>query len=104
MKVEDEEYWQKCYDCFSSLPVADLGNEPAEHWFTEDHDHDKKALVLNETTNNYTNTLVNPERKIADERGTKELILNASKYTGEEVMVLDIIQHYWIYSIFWTNY
>jgi len=39
-KVENEEYWTKCQDCFSSLPVANLENEPAEHWFTEEHNHD----------------------------------------------------------------
>jgi len=85
------------------MPVVDDG-EPAEPWFTEEHDHDSKSLVYNDITNTTYHVLVNQTRKIADERGTKHLILNAANYTGSDEMVVNIIQQYWIYTAFWADY
>ena len=48
--------------------------------------------------------LVNLRRRVADDRGTKHLIIDATKYTGNKIMVLYIIQRYWIYTAFWANY
>ena len=57
--------------------------------------------VSNETR---VNMLVNERRQVADERGTSHLILDSTKYTGQETMELSITQHYWIYTAFWLNY
>jgi len=93
LSVKNEDYWKKCEECFSSLPVVDHGNEPAELWFTAEHDHDNKAMkVWDEANQVYMNELVSQDRKIADERGTKELIIDAAKYTGEDTMLINIIQ------------
>jgi len=52
------------------------GNDELEPWFTDKHIHDRKSLIWNETTSNYTNMLVNLDRRTADERGASHLIFN----------------------------
>jgi len=48
--------------------------------------------------------LVNMNRIIADERGATHIIIDPSKYTGEEPMNIKIISQYWIKTPFWEDY
>jgi len=41
LSVENTTFWQECLECFSSIPVSNLGLENPEPWFTPNHTHDK---------------------------------------------------------------
>jgi len=83
LSVEDKDFWNYCQNCFSSIPVAHLGADTPEPWFSQNHTHDKMALQWNGTI--FTNLLVNLDRRVADERGTSYLIFTPSNYTGKSL-------------------
>ena len=94
MSVENSNLWKLCEGCFSSFPVANFGNEEPELWFTEEHKHDINAW------NGTDNTLVNIDRRIADDRGTSYLIFNPANYAGKYTFIYRIASCVYIILFF----
>ena len=105
-------FWDSSDKCFISEPLVhyhdhDGGDEHGEVWFTTDHKHDIGAIYNNwyyilpfssylYPSNN--NPLVNKNRLVADERGVDNIKIIPKEYTGNEPMIISIVDHKWTFS------
>ena len=104
VSVDDASLWYNCLECFSSIPATNEGLEHAEMWFSLNHTHDYFSVHLDWDGDRLNNTHVNLDRRVADERGSKFLVINPAKYNGTEKLVLNVLQDYWMINQFWVNF
>ena len=70
-----------------------------QNWFTSENTHDMGAVytsMLNAIPffsdfKNHTNRLVNFDQKVATDRGSSAVILNATQFSGPGIVKIDVI-------------
>ena len=101
LQIENETFWQDSKMCFSSQPLIHSLENHEELWFASEHKHDIGAVQYNwyymipyaeSWFGNQDNLLVNERRRVADERGTDWITVKPGRYTGEEMMVVKVIE------------
>jgi len=72
--IKDEILWKDASECFTSIPANDPTRR--ELWFTDNHTHDIGSIE------NGKNIMVNMDRRVVDERGTKYVGIHPMNYEG----------------------